>query len=72
VLIAAVVTRVLQRNVLKVVETVHHVAVSEHAVFRVFERGNMDNGFTSALLDRATLWTPMLLFALFGLGAQRR
>jgi hypothetical protein len=63
-------TRVLQRNVLKVVETVHHLAVAQHAVFRIFQRGDMRNGFMPELLDCATLWTPALLFTLFGLGAR--
>jgi hypothetical protein len=70
-MVASVVTRVLQRNVLKVVETAHHVAISEHAVFRIFERGGSNDKLTIPLLERATLWTPVLLFALFGLNAKR-
>jgi hypothetical protein len=63
--------RVLQRNVLKVIETVHHVAISQHAIFRLFQRGESRDRFIADLLDSATLWTPTLLFTLFGKGATR-
>jgi hypothetical protein len=65
-------TRVLQRNVLKVIETVHHVAIAQHAVFRLFQRGDFHNRLTRELLERATLWTPTLLFTLFGFRAEGR
>jgi hypothetical protein len=62
-------TYVLQRNVLKLIETVHHVAISQHAIFRLFERGNMKSGSIVGLLDSVTLWVPTLLLALFGMKA---
>ncbi|SIO47993.1 hypothetical protein SAMN05443247_06041 [Bradyrhizobium erythrophlei] len=68
-MIARVNTYVFQRNVLKLIETVHHVAVSQHAVFRLFERGNMKSDSIVGLLDSITLWVPTLLFSLFGMNA---
>jgi hypothetical protein len=69
-MIAAAETWVMQRNMLRIVETVHHIAVSEHAVFRLFERGDMNNGLTLLLLESATLWAPILLHALYGIGSK--
>lgn len=70
-MIARANTYVLQRNVLKLIETVHHVAVSQHAVFRLFERGNMKSESIVDLLDGITRWVPTLLFSLFGLNAPK-
>jgi hypothetical protein len=68
-MIARANTYVFQRNVLKLIETVHHVAVSQHAIFRLFERGNMKSDSIVGLLDSITLWVPTLLFSLFGMNA---
>ncbi|MET4481583.1 hypothetical protein [Bradyrhizobium sp. F1.13.3] len=62
---------VFQRNVLKVIETVSHVSVAQHAVFRLFERGNMKSDSIVELVDSITLWVPTLLFTLFGPGGAR-
>lgn len=57
-------TYIFQRHSLQIVETIHNVGISEHAVFRMFQRNNTRQLSLPALLNRATLWTPIILFVM--------
>jgi hypothetical protein len=64
-------TYVLEKNKLRVVETVHHTALSQHAVARLFQRGKLERDeLVHAVLDKATLWTYPLLLAFAGEAAR--
>lgn len=58
---------IFQRKSLQVINTFHNVGIAQHAVFRIFQRGNGQQVTASDLLNQATLWTPIILFVLLRL-----
>lgn len=65
-------TFVLEKNTLKIIETVHHAAIAQHAVFRLYERGTPEQeGLAQSILAQVSLWTYPLLFSLSGETARR-
>jgi hypothetical protein len=57
-------TYIFQRQSLQIIETMHNVGISHHAMSRIFQRNNTREVNVSDLLDQATLWTPILLFVM--------
>jgi hypothetical protein len=50
-------TYILEKTSLRVIETAHHVAIAQHAVLRLYERGKPDENLAKSILDHVTIWT---------------
>lgn len=60
-------TYVSEKSTLRIIETVHHAALAQHAVSRLYERGEPDDGsMVRSVFDKITLWTYPILLSLSG------
>lgn len=65
-------TYMFEKKTMKLIETAHHVAISQHAVFRLFQRHDaFDKQAPTAAMNKAALWVYPLLLAIGGSLARR-